>query len=73
MPKFIEVQNLEGDYYINVDHIARIDNQICGGQHTVGIVSSILDVGTICIYWNTEEEANACYAKIKALIKELKA
>ncbi len=68
MPKFIEVQNRDGDYYINIDHIAHIGNELRSGVPMVSVVSSVPNIGAIRIYWETEKEADDCYAKIKDLM-----
>ena len=70
MPKFIEVQNLDGDYYINADHIARIYNTLCGDQFVIRIILSTPDSDVISIYWDTEKEADKYYKKLKKALRE---
>jgi uncharacterized coiled-coil protein SlyX len=66
VPKFIEVQNINGDYYINADHIARIENTInIDGQFVVRVMSSAPDIGTICAWWDSKKEANKAYKRLK--------
>ena len=70
VPKFIEVQNRDGDYYINIDHIAHIGNELPSGVPMVSVVSSTPEVGSIRIYWETEKEADKCYRRLKRALKE---